>query len=449
MSGTALSPLHRIVEALGSALSEIGSEAGPGEVEARGIALHEALSSRARQFHTHWHVLGLLPGADATAVLAALYHDVVYVQVDLGLPAAMEELLGPLLAKEDDGWRILAAAERDPATRDVLALFGRRAGELLDPFGGLNELASALVAVKALEPALTREQRLAVVAAIEQTVPFREAAAEALAERLAALGVEDEVARRMVVRGVCLANRDVGNFAVPEVERFLDHTWRLLPETNPALHSPALYAVRDYRVALTKTEGFLATLRADRVFHAWGGEPDATEHGRRITATRRNLAVAVRYLRARLFSISVLEAIAEESGGGAPLEYFMGGIADPGEPPFRRIEQFLPAGPSHPDVDAALLRLLEEGRTRGTGSDTVTSPLAGFLYRGLGEVAVMAGLEQARKMWAGALAPGAFLAGLPAAYPAALARAAAEVATTRRVALLRLVERLADTARAD
>ena len=65
----------------------------------------------------------------------------------------------------------------------------------------------------------------------------------------------------------------------------------------------------------------------------------------------------------------------------------------------------MPAGPSHPDVDAALLRLLEEGRTQGTGFDTVTSPLAGFLYRGLGTGArlVTMRLESAGKGLRGAL----------------------------------------------
>lgn len=449
MNGTALSPLHRIVEALDGALAELGAEVRPADVERWGIALHGALSSRAREFHTHRHVLGLLPGADATAVLAALFHDVVYVQVDLGLPAGMAGILQPLLAKEQEGWRILDGAARNAAARDVLAVFGRRAGELVTPLTGLNELASALVAAGTLGSALSRQQILGVVACIEQTIPFRAEAPAELAARLAGLGLDAATLQATVVRAVRLANRDVGNFATPDVDRFLDHTWLLLPETNPALHAPTLYAVRDYRVALMKMEGFLATLRPDRVFHAWGGEPGAGEHERRIEATRRNLAVAVRYLRAKLYSITVLEALAAESGGEAPLEYFMGGMAEPDEPPFRRIEQFLPASPDHHDVDPGLLRLLDGGRGDDAGFDTLASPLAAFLYRGLGEAAVMAGLELARRLWGGDLAPRDLLAARAGFHLAALARAASRIATTRRARLEALAERLEAGVRTD
>lgn len=38
----------------------------------------------------------------------------------------------------------------------------------------------------------------------------------------------------------------------------------------------------------------------------------------------------------------MIKAFAMESGGDAPLELFMGGIPEPGGPPMRRIEQYLP-----------------------------------------------------------------------------------------------------------
>lgn len=145
------SPLHVILGALGDALASLGRQPGSAEVERLGFALHEALSSQARGFHTHWHVIQLLPGADPLEVVGALYHDLVYVQVDLGLPPGLGGILTPFLLREDEGWRILPGAASDATARDVLSVFGRSPGERLTPMTGLNELASALVAAKALD----------------------------------------------------------------------------------------------------------------------------------------------------------------------------------------------------------------------------------------------------------------------------------------------------------
>src|SRR6202012_3888745 len=82
-------------------------------------------------------------------------------------------------------------------------------------------------------------------------------------------------------RAVRVGNRDVENFAENDPARFLDNTWKLLPESNPALHSPMVYTVRDYRIALQKMEAFLAWLPAERVFHTWAEGPGAQVHDRR------------------------------------------------------------------------------------------------------------------------------------------------------------------------
>ena len=74
--------------------------------------------------------------------------------------------------RPDDGWRILPAAG-DPVTRDVLAVFGRKVGDVVTGTTALTELASALVASLQLADALDRDQRIAVAACIEQTIPFR------------------------------------------------------------------------------------------------------------------------------------------------------------------------------------------------------------------------------------------------------------------------------------
>jgi hypothetical protein len=436
------SPVHLIIAELSRAVEALELGVPPLFVERWGVALHQALASRAREFHTHDHALELCRGADPLETIAALYHDTVYVQVDLGVPEHFAEILEPLIRKEDGGWRVLAHAGVDPAARDVLDVFGRKADELLTPLTGLNELASAFVVVKEFEGVLTRLQLLALAACIESTIPFREDQGGLLEARLLKLGLSADEATVMVRRGVRLSNSDVGNFADPDPARFLDHTWKLLPESNPALHMASTYSVRDYRVALLKMEGFLSTLKPERVFRSWGGEPAPEEHTRRIATARSNIALAVRYLRCKLYSSALIEALAVESGGDAPLEFFMGGVPELGKPPPRRIEQYLPEVPTPVAGDPVLLGLLEGGRVTASSFDLSPSPVATFLIASVGEAAMMKGVLDARAWWGGTSSARAFLQLQPREATLAVASAGTHLAETRAGALEALAQLL-------
>ncbi|HEX7839961.1 MAG TPA: hypothetical protein VF469_20935, partial [Kofleriaceae bacterium] len=355
------SPVHEIVSALWRALHELGAPAETGEIERWGFSIHAALSAAGREFHNHDHVIDLVTGSGPLEVIAALYHDAVYIQVDQGPPRSMRGELSSVLAQGADGWRVLPSAA-GPVTGDVLGVFGRKVGDVVTPTTGLNELASALVASIQLERALSREQRIVIAACIEQTIPFRIDPVPELHRRLAELGLAGAALDAAIRSAVRVGNRDVENFADNDAARFLDNTWKLLPESNPALHSPMVYTVRDYRIALLKMEGFLAWLPAERVFHCWDDEPRPEVHARRVARAAGNLELAVRYLRAKLYSIGLVEAIAEVTGGDVPVDYFMGGVKSPERPEMKTIEQFLPVLPDAPDLDPPLHRLLAEGR---------------------------------------------------------------------------------------
>jgi len=437
------SPVHEIVNALWRALHDLGSPATTGEIERWGFSIHAALSAAGREFHNHDHVIDLVADGDPLEIIAALYHDAIYIQVDLGPPRSMRDELSTVLAQGADGWRVLPAAA-EPITGDVLHVFDRRVGDVVTPMTGLNEFGSALIASIHLARALSREQRIAIAACIEQTIPFRVDPVTGLHRRLAELGVAGDALEETVRRAVRVGNRDVENFSDNDAAQFLDNTWKLLPESNPALHSPMVYTVRDYRVALLKMESFLAWLPADRVFHSWNDEPRPEIHARRVARTTGNLELAVRYLRAKLYSIGLVEALAEATGGDVPIDYFMGGhkaraASEPGQ---RGIERFLPALPDAHDLDPSLHRLLAEGRASESSFDTGPSPLGAFLHAAVGEREVMRGVELAKKWWAGAGDAAAFLAAQPKRPAAAIARAAANIIETRRDRLFALAERL-------
>ncbi len=436
------SPVHELVNALWRALHQLGSEASTNEIEQWGFSIHAALSAPGREFHNHDHVIALATQGDPLEVIAALYHDAVYIQVDQGPPRSMRVEMDRVLTSAEAGFRVLAAAADREVTADVLAVFGRRVGDVVTSTSGLNEFASALVACLQLENALDRHQRIAIAACIEQTIPFRTNPAPELRDRLIQLGVAGAELDEMLCRAVRLGNRDVENFADNDPASFLDSTWKLLPESNPALHSPMVYTVRDYRVALQKMESFLAWLPADRVFHAWGDEPRPEIHARRVARTTGNLELAVRYLRAKLYSIALVEALAELSGGDVPLDYFMGGIKDRERPDMKRIENYLPHLGSAKDLDPPLQRLLAQGRASESSFDTKPSPVGAFLMETVGEGTVMKGVEMAKRWWAGAGDASSFLASQPPRPVAAIARAAANIIDTRRDRLFALAERL-------
>lgn len=436
------SPVHEIVNALWRALHDLGSNAETNEIEQWGFSIHSALSAPGREFHNHDHVIEIAREGDALETVAALYHDAVYIQVDQGPPRSMRAEMDRALAAADGGFRVLASAADDQVTSDVLTVFGRKVGDLVTTTSGLNELASALVASIQLQKALDRHQRLAVAACIEQTVPFRTDPAAQLRDRLATLGVEGDQLQVMLERAVRVGNRDVENFALNDSAQFLDNTWKLLPESNPALHYPMVYTVRDYRIALQKMEGFMAWLPADRVFHAWGNEPKPEIHARRVARTTGNLELALRYLRAKLYSIALVEAIAELTGGDVPLDYFMGGGKSGQRIDAKKIESYLPQLGSAKDLDPPLQRLLAEGRASESSFDTGPSPLGAFLHSTVGEAAVMKGVDTAKRWWAGAGDASSFIAAQPAKPVAAIARAAANIIDTRRDRLFALAERL-------
>jgi hypothetical protein len=437
------SPVHEIVNSLWRALHELGTQVETNEIERWGFSIHAALSAPGREFHNHDHVIEIAKEGDALEVISALYHDAVYIQVDQGPPRSMRAEMDRVLMPAEGGWRVLSSATDSDVTGDVLAVFGRRVGDLISPTAGLNELASALVGCMQLSKALDRTQRIAVAACIEQTIPFRANPVSQLRDRLVALEIPAGDVDDMLRRAVRIGNRDIANFAENDPARFLDNTWKLLPESNPALHYPMVYTVRDYRTALQKMESFLAQLPAERVFHTWLDEPKPEIHARRVARTTGNLQLAVRYLRAKLYSIALVEALAELTGGDVPLDYFMGGgMSGDGRADQKKIENYLPQLGSARDLDPPLQRLLEQGRASESSFDTKPSPVGAFLHSTVGEAAVMKGFDLAKRWWAGAGDASSFLAGQPPRPIAALARAAGNIIDTRRERLFALAERL-------
>lgn len=435
--------IHRFIRLLQCSFSQLGVRVEPLETERLAVMIHGAMSVGTRSFHTPEHVFPLADPGNPHITLAALFHDIVYFSVDQAFTPEVGEAVRDGVEERDGTLWLRPSRPADAAMRLCLGVFGLEAGRKLEASGGMNEFLSALVMNRRLAGAVPAADLLIATGCIEATIPFRRpdasgrTSADALFDRLAATARSFELAlpaerlEKAVQWAVTFANNDVANFGEREVSRFLDNTWKLLPESNPSLRIQGVYSIRSYRTALQKMEGFLRFLDPDAVFARFRGVPAEEEFRGLRERAARNLATARDYLGIKLLTAAVLEALAQISGGDAPVSLFMGGIE--AGPKGDRIEDHLP--PCRPargiPLDAALHDLLARGRASGSAFDLQNAPLSRFLYVHLGTERMRLCLDGARAMFGGTAAPRAFLEALPAGMVAAVARACARMAFTR------------------
>jgi hypothetical protein len=361
-----------------------------------------------RYFHSTEHIFEVGGSEDAIEVVAALFHDIVYVQVDKSINFNLSYYLVPFI-EEDKGELFIRDSHElpnDAIFQMVSAIFSFVPGQALSPLAGQNEFLSAVVAAKVLEPFLSPELIVEIAACIEATIPFRSVSklglnpSEILYQRLQAIAhqfklkLTDEELVQTVKRAVRVANRDVENFSYDSSAVFLDNTWSLLPETNHSLKKSGSYTVRDYRVALQKMSGFMNFLKPELVFRQFQGEPDDKTYQKLVERAGKNIEVARLYLESKLVGVAILEALSLRFGSDVSLATMMGELPD-SEFSVGRLRDSFPqiANPHQPktDIEREVLELLEVGRTKKAAYDLKNSPLTTFVVK-------YAGFDETRRM---------------------------------------------------
>ncbi|AFZ21754.1 hypothetical protein [Allocoleopsis franciscana] len=361
----------------------------------------QTMDSPWRYFHSTAHIFEVGGDGDAIEVLAALFHDIVYVQVDKSINFNLTYYLAPFIEEEREKLFIREQNElpEDAIFEMVAMIFGFVPGQALSPFGGQNEFLSTLVAAKVLESFLSPTLIVQVAACIEATIPFRSktesgfSPSELLHQRLKLtnhqfnLQLTDEDVIQAVKRSVRLANRDVGNFAEPSSAVFLTNTWSILPEINHNLRKSGSYTVRDYREAMQKMLGFLKCLQPELVFHQFQGEPEDSTYYELVERTRKNIEVAQLYLESKLVAIAMIEALSLRFGSDVSLSMMIGELPD-SEFSVGRLKDSFPHLPSpyQPTlaVEREVLDLLEIGRWKNSNYDIRNSPVTTFVVKYIG-----------------------------------------------------------------
>jgi hypothetical protein len=417
---------ERCLAKLQWAIQQLEGEADPAQLSKTAELVIQTMTGPWRFFHTPEHIFEVGESGDAIEVLAALFHDLVYVQVDQGVSVNISGYISAFV-KEITGQLVIRARTElpnDTMFEMVSQLFGFVPEQVLLPAAGQNEFLSAVIAAKFLEHALPAAQIAQVVACIEATIPFRSHSASGLSpsdrlyERLhhvnhvMSFGWSDEQLSSVVQRSVRLANRDVENFAYPSAADFLDNTWNLLPETNHDLKNANSYTVHGYRVSLQKMEGFMYYLKPELVFQIFRSEPSALVYQQLITRTQRNLDVARLYLGSKLLSIAVIEALSQRLGRDIPLATMMGELPSQGRS-VAQLENFLPqlsmAVAPATDLEWDVLSLVEKGRGQASSYDIKNSPVATYIIKSIGFAESRRLLAQAKDFFKGTLTAEAFL----------------------------------------
>ena len=148
--------IHSLIETVDRCLRDLSVEISAEELERIAFSLYYSLKPQARIFHSIKHALDLTLDDHPTISLAALFHDLVYYQIDEGFNPEVSEVIGDYVYEEPvEGLslgRISLRADLsydDPIVRLNLSLFNFKPGQELSVFGGLNELLSSLVMTRA------------------------------------------------------------------------------------------------------------------------------------------------------------------------------------------------------------------------------------------------------------------------------------------------------------
>jgi hypothetical protein len=448
--------LHRLIAVFMDISRNFRNGCDAKAIEDIAILVHGIMSRRSRQFHTLDHVFGFIDGTDYLTALAAIFHDLVYYQVDNGLPAELADLIADHVTVQADGLELNHCLPvDDKAYRSLCSIFGVQPGSIMKQSGGLNEFLSALAMFRLMSPYLDLEQVVSVLVCIEASIPFRGTDAEGrsvgeiLEQRLQALrdaGVlpfDAALVQSMIHRAINFANADVRDFSLSDPGHFLSNTWKLLPESNAALRYANLYTIRDYRKALMGMRGFLASLTPDVIYHTYRGKPAVNIMSVLFASAAGNLHCALGYFEAKILATGLLDAMASLTGGDVPVALFMGELPSEGMDGEHFID-YLPGvpAPAWLDEDDAVFRLLKDGRLDESSFDLRNSPLALHLYLRLGPAQWKKGCKAAINYVKDTIDASSFLAELPKDVIRDLLDASAHMVPTRRHMLEGMIEAL-------
>lgn len=274
------------------------------------------------------------------AILAALFHDVIYLPLDgalskqqhsilLGVQKMGEffspEVLLRNILNEDKSGLSSSSAEL------VRIVFGYNTTADGNNLSGVNEGLSALLATKLLSDTVSLKNLLQVTACIEATIPFRPNATTGhdatcstapmtqLYERCVQanksfnVGLSDTELVQTVQTAALFANCDLAAFCTNDRRVCFDNNWNLLPEWKPELllsnQSSELLIWHEALEILCLGHRDIVV---NNIFQSYAGVPSNDEMSEMQQRATDNLNLTAQYAEARLFAAKVLIDLLQE-----------------------------------------------------------------------------------------------------------------------------------------
>ena len=416
-----LTYITSIIQDIKWALTELAGGKRPAaatnmKLERWSCFLDRQLSQTSRNYHSVSHIFEISAGAGPLQVLAAFFRDVVHYAIDGGDPAIEEFQFVASNAHDLTVQDIIRGylvpgthtVSPDLEARDLLVarIFGFVPSQDLSStrgwHKGLDIFLSAVVVSRMLRDCLTPAHEAQLCVCLEATIPNRlrdnSKPLEDIYERLVdangefGLALSEDEMIDTVQQACDLWNRQVGNIMSDSLATVLDHTWRLLPEANPALRKRALYKLSDYHVALQSMTNVIGNMKGSTIVMEFRGIPTLPEKVQFEEAVNNNMDLVSLYMKVRLFAVAVVAALACLSGGDAPKSFFFGD-----EPFAYETDRMDHLGDKLLDDEDGVSRSVkyteevydalcgEHDMTLTSTFDTQKAPLAAYLYHILGD----------------------------------------------------------------
>jgi hypothetical protein len=405
------SNLKRLMLLMNQSFEDCSLKVSPLATERLAEVVFQVMSARYRIFHNMEHIFSASEEMKGIGVFSALFHDIIYYQVDKRIHPLLLPYQNEFSINEKTNECILPELNSERWLSITSKIFGFKAGQTLNPFNGLNEFLSAVAAARMLSQYLSEWQTVQVITCIEATIPFRSQlepdknSFNLLRKKLSEVNQEyqlkasDADLDEAIKLSIALANRDISSFYSEDFGEFISGTWNLILENNPIFKNP-LYTVSEYGNALQKVRGFFSTLKFENVVHEWGGFPSAQSLTEMKNQVSTNLNNAVLYLDLKLVEISILEVIANSTGGDAPYFLMIGESTEGSQQ--APIERFFKDANirANEKINETVFYVLKQGRKAASSFDFSHSPVAAYLYEHLNDVEVKQAIQRAQEFHA-------------------------------------------------
>jgi hypothetical protein len=429
------SKIHEIIEQIDRSIREICHKAASdSQLETAGCLVYEQLALRNLYYHGLDRALLLARKAeDPYRRIAYIFSDLVAWRTDPVHNSRLRTLCSDTLY--DSEGVITVPRTESPIEVRITHLFRQQPGSRFSHAKGADSYLSALLFSRLFSDVLSEDAVLTIVCMMHEVNSYLRLRANK-DQDLDLSVLSDICAKQLSKTRGCLLYSAYSFIFNEDSGYLITYLWQKTPEVFIRLQRDG-YSIKDYLEALLRIEDFTQSIDADTLLLPFATSPNAAWMGKNL---RTNLGVARDYVRAKILAAAILDALATESGGDAPIMLFMGHFS---EKVGMRFEDLLTATATTPDNtnsnrNQSVLKLLELGRKSDVFYDMKTSPFAAYLYYELTSEDYQRAVEAAHSLYQSNRNGRELLDVLPPAMRVSILDAAARMVPTRRNALTKL-----------